>query len=322
MDGRQLPLYESIDQAIDARVRGGVLPLTRAAADPIVRRGLVTNSKGWTWASDKFLTSPPLFQMMSSKFACLLNALICQYRSPWVTWGFLGIPYFYRRNRTLSRHKGGNFRRWAPSSSRRRRRNRAMVIGEAFLILKIWILLGSMMLSQLSLAADVPGSSDLPEVKRPSGSEIIRYAEGTQTAIRFPLERVERVNNRLVIDNELDIEGHVIDITYELGPGEDYAIYMNTLESGLRQTGAEILFSCESRGCGVRGSGPTRYLRFVNSMVPMVSRSISRLNSPARLHAIYRLTALNGKPSPVCSCPTGCAGGRAVWISRCPDFVG
>jgi len=128
-----------------------------------------------------------------------------------------------------------------------------MVFGEAFLIMKIWILLGSIMLSQLSLAADVPGSSDLSEVKRPSGSEIIRYAEGTRSAIRFPLERVERVNNRLVIDDELDIEGHVIDITYELGPREDYAIYMNKLESGLRQTGAEILFSCESRGCGVSG---------------------------------------------------------------------
>ena len=89
-----------------------------------------------------------------------------------------------------------------------------MVFGEAFLIMKIWILLGSIMLSQLSLAADVPGSSDLSEVKRPSGSEIIRYAEGTRSAIRFPLERVERVNNRLVIDDELDIEGHVIDITY------------------------------------------------------------------------------------------------------------
>ena len=42
-----------------------------------------------------------------------------------------------------------------------------MVIGEAFLIMKIWILLGWMMLSQLSLAADVPGSSDLVELKDP-----------------------------------------------------------------------------------------------------------------------------------------------------------
>ena len=119
--------------------------------------------------------------------------------------------------------------------------------------MKTWILLGSMLLSQWSIAADVPGSSDLPEVQRPLGSEIIRYSEGLQSAIRFPLERVERVNNRLVIDNELDIEGHVIDITYELGAREDYRSYMAALEAALTGQSAEILFSCESRGCGVSG---------------------------------------------------------------------
>jgi hypothetical protein len=119
--------------------------------------------------------------------------------------------------------------------------------------MKTWILLGSMLLSQWSIAADVPGSSDLPEVQRPLGSEIIRYSEGVQSAIRFPLERVERVNNRLVIDNELDIEGHVIDITYELGAREDYRSYMSGLEAALTGQSAEILFSCESRGCGVSG---------------------------------------------------------------------
>jgi hypothetical protein len=119
--------------------------------------------------------------------------------------------------------------------------------------MKTWILLGSMLLSQWSIAADVPGSSDLPEVQRPLGSEIIRYSEGVQSAIRFPLERVERVNNRLVIDNELDIEGHVIDITYELGAREDYRSYMAAVEAALTGQSAEILFSCESRGCGVSG---------------------------------------------------------------------
>ena len=72
--------------------------------------------------------------------------------------------------------------------------------------MKRWILLGSMLLSNGSIGADTPGSADLPEVIRPLGSEIIRYSEGVQSAIRFPLERVERVNNRLVIDKELDIE--------------------------------------------------------------------------------------------------------------------
>ena len=43
--------------------------------------------------------------------------------------------------------------------------------------MKRWILLGSMLLSHGSIAADTPGSADLPEVTRPLGSEIIRYSE-------------------------------------------------------------------------------------------------------------------------------------------------
>ena len=119
--------------------------------------------------------------------------------------------------------------------------------------MKSWVLFGSMMLSQLSWAADIPGSSDLPEVERPLGSEIVRYREGVQSAIRLPLERVERVNNRLVIDKELDIEGHVVDITYELGAREEYEPFMTALKSTMTEQGAEILFSCESRGCGISG---------------------------------------------------------------------
>ena len=45
---RSKPLYATIDQAIEARVRGGVVPLTREAAEPIVRRGLVRSEGGWT----------------------------------------------------------------------------------------------------------------------------------------------------------------------------------------------------------------------------------------------------------------------------------
>ena len=45
IDDRARPLYESIDQAIDSRVRGGVVPLTLAAPYPIARRRLVRNSR-------------------------------------------------------------------------------------------------------------------------------------------------------------------------------------------------------------------------------------------------------------------------------------
>lgn len=128
-----------------------------------------------------------------------------------------------------------------------------MAFGEASIVKTNWFWLGLVVFSPLTLAADVPGSADLAEVKRPLGSEIIRYSEGVQSAIRFPLERVERVNNRLVIDREIDVEGHVVDITYQLGPREDYEQYMDSLETALADAGSDILFSCESRGCGVSG---------------------------------------------------------------------
>jgi hypothetical protein len=103
------------------------------------------------------------------------------------------------------------------------------------------------------MAGDVPGSADLAEIERPLGSEIVRYREGVRSAVRFPLQRVERVNNRIEIDNELDLEGHVVDLTYQLGPREDYESYMQGLTDQLNAIDGDILFECESRGCGISG---------------------------------------------------------------------
>ena len=164
--------------------------------------------------------------------------------------------------------------------------------------MKSWVLFGSMMLSQLSWAADIPGSSDLPEVERPLGSEIVRYREGVQSAIRLPLERVERVNNRLVIDKELDIEGHVVDITYELGAREEYEPFMATLKSKMTEQGAEILFSCESRGFHVHGDHfPDRNLPINASLH---SYKLAAFKSDRCLGNAWRLdqvTSCSGKSS-------------------------
>ena len=119
--------------------------------------------------------------------------------------------------------------------------------------MKNWLLIGLMWTSSAAFAEDLPNSSDLSEAERPLGSKIVRYSDGLRSAIRFPLERVEQVNNRLAIDKELDIEGHVIDITYQLGPRQVYGSYMERLKTTLGSKGAEILFECKSRGCGVSG---------------------------------------------------------------------
>lgn len=102
-------------------------------------------------------------------------------------------------------------------------------------------------------AADVPGSRDLPMVERPDGAEIVRYREAIQTAIVVPLDRVQRVNNRIEIGAQKQLEGHVTDVTYLLSPREGYLGYLKALERRLTRDGAEMLWGCESRACGISG---------------------------------------------------------------------
>lgn len=102
-------------------------------------------------------------------------------------------------------------------------------------------------------AADVPGSQDIPSVERPIGSEIVRYRDGLQSAIRIPLDRVQRVNNRIEISREIAIEGHMVDVTYLLGARQHYKDYIRQLQETLIDEGSELLWACESRACGVSG---------------------------------------------------------------------
>ena len=111
----------------------------------------------------------------------------------------------------------------------------------------LWLATGSV------FAADVPGSQDVPNIERPIGSEIVRYQDGVQSAIRIPLDRVQRVNNRIEISREIQIEGHVIDVTYQLSARQNYDDYLTALQAQLLADGSELLWSCESRACGLSG---------------------------------------------------------------------
>lgn len=111
----------------------------------------------------------------------------------------------------------------------------------------LWLATGSV------FAADVPGSQDVPNIERPIGSEIVRYQDGVQSAIRIPLDRVQRVNNRIEISREIQIEGHVIDVTYQLSARQNYDDFLTALQTQLVADGSELLWSCESRACGLSG---------------------------------------------------------------------
>lgn len=115
------------------------------------------------------------------------------------------------------------------------------------------LILSLMWILHTDVFADLPGSRDIPEVTRPLGSEIVRYKEGIGKAIRFPLDRVERVNNRVTIDTELELDGHVVDITYQLSARMTHTAFFEVLADGLAASGADVLFQCESRACGSSG---------------------------------------------------------------------
>ena len=68
-------MYASVDAAIEARVRGAVVPLSRQAAEPIVRRGLVKSRGSWTWTSDQYLTLLPLFRLDESQVQVFIRRL-------------------------------------------------------------------------------------------------------------------------------------------------------------------------------------------------------------------------------------------------------
>lgn len=118
-----------------------------------------------------------------------------------------------------------------------------------------WVLgaIGSGLLATLAWAGDVPGSLDLPMVDRPDGALIVRFSDGVQTALQVPLDRVQRVNNRIEVGRDIEVTGFVTDVTYELTPELGYRAYVKRIQDTLVGDGAELLWSCESRACGVSG---------------------------------------------------------------------
>ena len=72
---RRKPRYENFEDALRARINGGVVPLTEAAARPIVARGLNQTVDGWTWAADQHLTLPAQFRMDEVQVHAFLKRL-------------------------------------------------------------------------------------------------------------------------------------------------------------------------------------------------------------------------------------------------------
>lgn len=72
---RKTPCYATFEEGLRARVLGGVVPLTEAAALPIVMRGLKQTVDGWRWTADQYVTLPAQFRMDEAQIQAFIRRL-------------------------------------------------------------------------------------------------------------------------------------------------------------------------------------------------------------------------------------------------------
>ncbi|MCO7568595.1 DUF4892 domain-containing protein [Pseudomonas chlororaphis] len=110
--------------------------------------------------------------------------------------------------------------------------------------------LGLSLLSTLALAADLPGSHDLPLVPRLTDAQIVDYRPQVEQERVYPLGSIRRISGQLRFDGQVNARGKLTAITYQL-PAERTSNEAFTLaREALQKQGAELLFWCQARDCG------------------------------------------------------------------------
>lgn len=70
------PVYADMDRAVEARMRG-VVAVSREAAESLAQRGLMPVPGGYTWRSDRRLTSASATRLTSAQALSFVNAIRC-----------------------------------------------------------------------------------------------------------------------------------------------------------------------------------------------------------------------------------------------------
>ncbi|GLK88909.1 DUF4892 domain-containing protein [Pseudomonas turukhanskensis] len=111
------------------------------------------------------------------------------------------------------------------------------------------VLLASSLATTAS-AADLPGSQDLEILPRFPRAEIVDFRDVAVQERIYPLGSIRRISGTLRYERQVDSQGRMRSVTYELPPEHTSGQAFNAARDALQAQGAELLYWCESRECG------------------------------------------------------------------------
>lgn len=125
-----------------------------------------------------------------------------------------------------------------------------LIQGDSPIYMRLFFALGLGFVTCAAVAADMPGSVDLPVLARPAHAEIIDYREAGSVEKMYPQGAVSRIGGKLRLEGDVQAEGKLVTLTYELPRGHDPIAALNEARSTLQKQSAIPLSWCEGRDCG------------------------------------------------------------------------
>ncbi|MDO9624534.1 MAG: DUF4892 domain-containing protein [Pseudomonas sp.] len=111
-------------------------------------------------------------------------------------------------------------------------------------------LLGGVLVSASVVAADVAGSRDLEVLPRFPGSQIVSFSEVAEQERVYPQGAIRRISGRLRYEREVQAQGPLTMLTYELPRTHSADEVFTAAREALQAQDAELLYWCQGRECG------------------------------------------------------------------------
>jgi hypothetical protein len=119
-----------------------------------------------------------------------------------------------------------------------------------FLIFAACLLCALQLHAAEEMGVDAPGSEDLALLPRPTHAQIVNYRRGPGIERIYPQGAIRTINNRMRMEQSLQVEGELIALTYRLPDRHPAMEAFNQARVALLDAGSEPLFWCEGRACG------------------------------------------------------------------------